>query len=361
MRVKLSLMGDLCMPQPGLLSFHEAFPCLEAPTPMMWAPGFALQQNKLTKTVFHKSQYMALDGHDCGHWIPHTWISPIPPAPVFFNLPLTVAFSKRKVVFASSTVKAEDSQLACTQLSGLVPLPMMTCASPVSLPNSFPVHNGLHSVSVNLTIGDLVAGVFNIVLSMVADGLGTMKQLKKGLDGILKELVGAANLQHFCVKVAFGIFTSAARIAATQEGDLKIEAFSAYLGGEASVGIRRDGKTEIAAQAQACTGLGSRSGKSSQTMGNGQTANSRSSSTVEWNESRASSTTETSDNNEGRQTQDRTVISRAKVLPASDGGTATSFTRTTQFTETSSGGKEGSSSSLFLGTSTAQGNWGQPL
>jgi len=80
MRVSVSLMYDVCLPLPASMTIH-AGPCVESPTPMMWPPGLALQQNKLTRTVFHKSQFIVLGGHDCGHMIPHITIPASPPMP----------------------------------------------------------------------------------------------------------------------------------------------------------------------------------------------------------------------------------------------------------------------------------------
>lgn len=361
MRVKLSLMGDMCMPRPALLSVHD-WPCVEMPTPMMWMPGFALQQNKLTKTVFHKSQFMALEGHDCGYWIPHLWLPPLPPLPILAKLPLIIAFSKRKVMFSSSTVKAEDSQIACTQVNSTVPLPMLTCASPVPLPSTFPAFNGLHNVSVNLTAGDLVAGIFSFLLTMACDALGATKWMRKGLDGVFKELVGAPNFNVFCLKIATGILVGAARIAATQDGDLKLEAFSAYAGGKIAFGGKRDGRLEFSAQGQRFNGTGTTQSKASLSKGNGRTVSESATTTVDWNKSRVESTTDRSYNSGEKEHETRTILSRGSVDPAFDGKTANSYTKTVQVKDTApSKGASRFSSGFFQGTSNAQGDWGEAL
>ena len=253
MRSKLSLAGDVCMPHPILLSLHDA-PCVEAPTPILWPPGFALQQNKLTRTVFHKGQLMALAGHDCGHWIPHMWVPPWPPLPILIKLPLIIVGSQRKMLFSSSTVKADDSQIACSQLLGGMLLPMRTCGSPFAFPTSSTLLNFLHSVSVNMTIGDLVAGFLDIALNLaLAVIFGKMIPGPKKEEA--KESWGD-KLMEFSRKTAIGVLVSGARIATTREGELKIDVGPAYLKAGASVGIKRDGTLGISASGQVFTGRG---------------------------------------------------------------------------------------------------------
>src|ERR1035437_1923310 len=82
----VSIATDIALPLiPLVMTFHDLvpvppvppvpppgiYPCIEIPVMMMWPPGYALQQNKLTTTVLHKFLPMALDGHDCGYMIPH--------------------------------------------------------------------------------------------------------------------------------------------------------------------------------------------------------------------------------------------------------------------------------------------------
>ena len=244
MRVKVSLMGDVCAPWPALLTIHQGIsppppiyppeaplPCFESPTPMMWPPGLALQQNKLTTTVFHKEQFVVLESHDCGYGIPHITV---PPANL--KLPLIIAFSKRKVMFSSSKVKANGAQVGCTELAGPpVPLPMLCCGSPVSLPNGFPSFNGIHTVSVGLSIGDIVAGFVAIAIDVLGKLLCGLKWFKGGYDGFVKEMVGAANLRQWALKNALAALSGAARLVLTGEGKLlQVEAGSGYAGFQVS-------------------------------------------------------------------------------------------------------------------------------
>jgi hypothetical protein len=361
MRVKLSLMGDVCIPQPALLSVHEALPCVEMPTPIMWAPGFALQQNNLTKTVFHKSQFMALEGHDCGHMIPH-----LGPGLTLPKLLLIIAFSKRTMAFSSSTVKAEDNQIACTQLNSMVALPMLTCGSPVPLPNSFPMFNWLHNVSVNLTVGDLIAGFASVLVMMVGEGLIALKRLDQGpLKGIFKELAGAASLQHFGLKCAIGLAVSAVRLCGARETEIRVEFFSAYLGGKASIQSKRDGRLGLAAETTAFLGVGSQQNKGSLSFGNGKTVDSRSSSftTLTKGENTTVTTSSTFGSRNRLETrQQLTTTSGGSVRPDPGGKSANSFARTFQVSETATAhGRSEISSGGSEGTSTAQGDWGKPL
>jgi hypothetical protein len=242
MRVKVSLMGDVCLPRPALMTVHQGtppppppllyppkspLPCLESPTPMMWPPGLALQQNKLTTTVFHKAQFVVLEGHDCGYAIPHVTI---PPANI--SLPLIIAFSKRKVMFSSSKVKANGAQIGCTEIGGPpIPLPMMCCASPASLPNGFPSFNGLHTVSVGLSSGEVAAGFLAIACNILGSLVCRLEGFRDGYQDLTKELVGAANWKEWAFKTALGCLSGAARVALTADGKvLRVEIGSGYAG-----------------------------------------------------------------------------------------------------------------------------------
>ncbi|HJX51422.1 MAG TPA: hypothetical protein VJ801_01540 [Polyangia bacterium] len=215
---------------------------------MMWPIGLALQQNKLTTTVFHKAQFVVLEGHDCGNGIPHITV---PPANL--NLPLDIAFSKRKVMFSSSKVKANGAQIACTELAGPpVPLPMLCCGSPVSLPNGFPSFNSLHTVSVGLSIGDIVAGFIAIAGEILGEVLCGRWRLKDGgLAGLAAKLVGASTLQEWALKQALGVLSGCARIAATRDGKLKVEVGSGYAGADVSLGYAREGRLKLGTEAHA--------------------------------------------------------------------------------------------------------------
>jgi hypothetical protein len=358
MRVKLSLMGDMCMPQPALLSCHDALPCLEAPTPIMWAPGVALQQNKLTKTVLHKHQFIALDGHDCGHCILH-----FGPPSLWPKLPAIIAFSKRKVLFSSSTVKAEDSQIACTQLSGGM-LPMLSCGSPVSVPNSFPAFNDLHAVSVNVTLADQLAGVIGIVTSMMGEVvIKRAKWLGKALPRPLEDLLGAGNVPQFGLKTMVGLVTGAARVLLTGEGKFKIELLSDFVGVKAEYEFKRDGRRRLAVQTQHLTDEGSRQDEHAHTYDqNGNlVVDENSTSLANRNGVTIDGTSDTY-GSDGTTRQNSHVSSRGHVsslIGSKDGQTEV---RTVNAVETvSSKGERVYSTNGFRGSSSRWGNWGGPL
>jgi len=241
MRVKVSLMGDVCLPRPASMTIHDGL-CFEMPTPMMWPPGLALQQNKLTSTVFHKTQFVVLEGHNCGYVIPHVTIPLTNP-----KLPLYIAFSSRKVMFSSSKVQANGAQVGCTEIGGApVPIPMFCCGSPISVPNGFPSFNSLHTVSVGLSIGDIVAGFIAIASEMLGESLCERWGLKAGgLAGLAAKLLGASTLQEWALKQALGALSGCARIAATQEGKLNVEVGSGYARARASQEFTRDGHNTL--------------------------------------------------------------------------------------------------------------------
>jgi len=354
MRVKVSLMGDICRPIPLSFTFHDA-PCFEMPTPMMWPPGRALQQNKLTTTVFHKSQFVVLRGHDCGCGIPHVTIPLNNP-----KLPLIIAFSKRKIAFSCSTVKANGSQVGCTELVGpVVSLPMVCCGSPASLPTGFPLFNSLHTVSVAATVGDVVAGFIAIALDIVSDFLSkSLKLSEGGLDGLAGKLLGASTPQEWGLKMAFGLLAGAARIALTREGKLKVEVGSGYAGLEASAEAMRDGRLKLGTEAHAAT---MNLGHAYLVNNNGTTSHqfTRSAMTCEGIDSTQSTTTRGSQGKLVERKVQRTIADgsvNTRLSGPSD-ATASSWQQTTT---TPANGSATTTTAAYSDSSPA-GSWGMPL
>ena len=229
MRVKVSLTNDICLPLPASITIHGGL-CFELPTPMMWPPGVALQQNKLTTTVFHKSKFIVLGDHDCGHMIPHI---AIPASPMSL---LYTAFSKRKMMFASSKVKANGAQVGCTEIFGPhLPLPMSCCGSPVSFPIGFPILSWLNTVSVGLSLRDVVAGGVSYAADIVTKLVGSLPFFKGGYEGLVKELVGEANIKAWALKNILSSLAGMAKFALTGDGKLaRLDLGSAYAGMELS-------------------------------------------------------------------------------------------------------------------------------
>lgn len=352
MRVKVSLMGDLCLPQPASMTIHGGL-CFEMPTPMMWPPGLALQQNKLTTTVFHKAQFIVLREHDCGHMIPHVTIPASNP-----ELPLIIAFSRRKVMFASSRVKANGTQIACTEIGGPpVPLPMLCCGSPVSLPNGFPSFNGLHTVSVGISIGDIVAGFITMAMAIVGALLCARFELAKGeLAGLASNLLGASTVQEWAFKQALGLLSGCARIALTQEGKLKVEVGSGYAGFDASIEYEREGRFKLGAEAHAAD---LQLGYAHAINPDGTTSHQVTGSQATLEETYSTQHTTTNGRN-GKPAEEKLQITdtRGTVIVHCDRPSDTTASSWQQTTTTPA---KGSATSADHSSSSPAGSWGMPL
>jgi hypothetical protein len=253
-------------------------PCIEIPVPVMWPVGFALQQNKLTTTVLHKMQFFMLEGHDCGYLIPH-----ISNPPVNLMLPIVIAFSGRKAVFAASTVRANGTAVGCSQLLPFI-FPMLTCAAPVSQPTSLPPMNALNNVEVGMTATDILAGVINIGLTMAFEYLAFFLSKKKipgftnifspraaerlvklgmnaksaevygkAIGGLVGKFAGGSSPGAFLAKTAAGVAAGAAKYLLTGDGGAKVAVGSNYLGGSYTQARTLDGKTQYTGQVQAGT------------------------------------------------------------------------------------------------------------
>jgi hypothetical protein len=355
MRVKVSLMGDVCLPRPASLTIHDG-PCFEMPTPMMWPPGLALQQNKLTTTVFHKAQFIALREHDCGHMIPHVTVPATNP-----ELPLIIAFSKRKVMFSSSKVKANGAQIACTEIgSPPVPLPMLCCGSPLPCPTGFPSFNGLHTVSVGVSIGDIVAGFIAIAMGIVGELLCARFGLTKGgLAGLASKLLGASTVQEWAFKQALGLISGCARIALTQEGKLKVEVGSGYAGFEATIEHEREGRLKLGAEAHAAD---LKTGCAYANNPNGTTSHqfTGSQATLEGTYSTQYTTT-SGRTGEPAEKKLQITNTRGSVSTYRDGPSDASAALWQQTTTLQANGHATSTTATYAGSSSAAGTWGTPL
>ena len=129
---------------------------------------------------------------------------------------------------------------------------MLCCGSPVSLPNGFPSFNSLHTVSVGLSIGDIVAGFIAMAMAIASALLCARFELAKdGLAVLASNLLGASTVQVWAFKQALGLLSGCARIALTQEGKLKVEVGSGYAMFDASIEYERDGRLKLGAEAHA--------------------------------------------------------------------------------------------------------------
>jgi hypothetical protein len=249
MRVKVCLTNDTCLPLPASTTIHGGL-CFELPTPMMWPPGFVLQQNKLTTTVFHQSRFIVLGDHDCGHMIPHIAIPASPMALLY------TAFSKRKMMFASSKVKANGAPIGCAEIFGPhVPLPMSCCGSPVSLPIGFPILSWLNTVTVGLSLGDIVAGAVSYAADIVAKLIGCLPFFTGGYDGLVNELVGAANIKEWALKNILSSLAGMAKFALTDDGKwARVDLGSGYAGMELSWKTSPEARLKVERQYQVAHG-----------------------------------------------------------------------------------------------------------
>lgn len=248
----VSIATDLALPLiPLVMTFHDLipvppvppvpppgiYPCIEIPVMMMWPPGYALQQNKLTTTVLHKFMPLALDSHDCGYMIPHITI----PANNAL-LPMHIMFSSRKFVFSASTVKANGTPVGCTW-----PLmPMLCCAQPVTLPSGTALLNCLNTVYVGVTWMDVLMGVVSIAVTMIGDALTYGGPSGSAMDYVWKFALGDSP-KNWLIKTGLGVVGGAIRIAATGEGSIQIGVGSGYAGGNVGLSRGADGSWSVAA------------------------------------------------------------------------------------------------------------------
>ncbi|HDM78398.1 MAG TPA: hypothetical protein ENG51_18340 [Deltaproteobacteria bacterium] len=184
--VNVNIALDLTL---GALSHFTIPPLPPAPNfsveiiaTQMWTCGYFLNQNKLTKKVFHKGFFIVLDGHDIGAMIPD--ITPAQMANAYYSI--MWPFSSRKIVFKTTKVEMEKTPVGCSQIF-LAPLPMQTCGDPISAPTSFPLTNKFNTVVVGMTLKDLFMGILTIGLSMAIDFV--FAKWGEGLDKFVKRKI----------------------------------------------------------------------------------------------------------------------------------------------------------------------------
>jgi len=141
-------------------------PHVEMVFPQLATVGYLMGANKFTTTVKHKALPIVQEGHDQGILIPD--LSLAPPVVNFFY-PLMWPFSKRKIMFASSTVKFNGENVGCSEVWRR--LPMLTCGNPISAPAAWPMFNVLNTLKTGLTLGDILFGEVKILTTMGIDAL----------------------------------------------------------------------------------------------------------------------------------------------------------------------------------------------
>jgi len=197
----------------------------------MWTLGFAMNQNKFSngaKPVTHKGMWIALDGHDCGMMIPDVTI---PPTNIWY--PMMWPFSSRKPILAASTVKMNDTAVACAQWIGLPPLPMTSCGEPVSVPVCWSALSVTNTLQVGMTLTDVLVGLINVVASVVTDlifnklpfgdsfGQTALSNAVKGLSpvSILAGLATSALTGNATFAVSIGLPFAGATVSYTPNPD----------------------------------------------------------------------------------------------------------------------------------------------
>jgi hypothetical protein len=155
---------------------------------------------KFTSTVRLDGRCAVKDGHDTGTLILHVGNPPNA------GLVLTIAFSKYKVLFGASAVKADGDAFG-TYYPVLAPT--LYCSNPFGVPAVvFPLHNPVPffaTVRIGMTLGDFAKGWAAVAFEMALDLLfnlifngfrGTLDSLKavlaKGFSATAKAYAGKA-------------------------------------------------------------------------------------------------------------------------------------------------------------------------
>ena len=220
----------------------------------MWAPGRALDQNKLSDTVLYRMLPIALDGHDCGHMIPHVTI---PCLPLNVLLPLQYLFSSRKMVFASGIVKANGARVACQRVGFL---PMTCCADPVTLPTGSTT-NFTNSVEVGLTSTDILVGVVELAFGLFLDAFVRKKLKAPTLDwtSLLKQIgvtLALPTAKDLLKKAALALATGGPRILATDSLRLSIKFGNGFVNTVLGFAVTTDGTWSVSAGGQVAVPVG---------------------------------------------------------------------------------------------------------
>lgn len=166
-------------PPPGVPKPSTFNPAIEMIATQMWTAGYFLGQNKFTTKTFHLGMPICIDDHDQGILIPDVTI----PLPNLFYA-IMWPFSGRKMTFKASTVQMEGKPTSCSQIAP-VPLAMLTCGDPLTLPLAFPLVNWTHSLTVGMTLMDFIMGAINAVVTAAVDAL-----FEWGVPGIGKWISG---------------------------------------------------------------------------------------------------------------------------------------------------------------------------
>jgi hypothetical protein len=253
--VHVTLMNDISM---GVLT-HKVWlpPQIPAPTPSLsietlistrHLPGFLMNKNKLTTTVYFNDKTFMLDGHDHGVFIQD--LTPLVPANAWYAI--MWPFSSRKCAFSAGRVLANELAIGGAQVQPM-PLPYVTCGEPMSLPSANALFTFMNNLVVGFEVADVVAGWASIgaaiVIDLLAERLSPSPEPANLRDAINTEILtrlagfsGRAGAVKLLVgSVVEGVISaSRARALGTGEWGVKVSVGSPYFGVEVSYAESND-------------------------------------------------------------------------------------------------------------------------
>lgn len=169
------VLDPLPVPEPTPFLSFEMF------ATQWWPPGYALGQNVLTTTVFHRFPalpgWICLDAHDQGAFILDLTIGHLPN--LLYPMP-NWPFSSRFMIFQASTVVMEGNPTSCAVLPIF---PMLTCGDPIMAPTAWPLTNLANTLIVGMSPMDLLMGFAMIAVNVAFDSLFEFFPVKRMLYG----------------------------------------------------------------------------------------------------------------------------------------------------------------------------------
>jgi len=158
------LRHDVIVPGTPPVKLPAPVPSMEMIATQFWPPGVAGGKHKFSSQVVHRGFPIALDGHDCGPFIPDI----TPPQPANLQYLIMWPTSSRKFILSSASVEHDGQKVACAQML-LVPIPMQTCGDPLSLPAAMINLNMFNTEHVGVTLAEFLVGMANLVVGILID------------------------------------------------------------------------------------------------------------------------------------------------------------------------------------------------
>ncbi len=135
----------------------------EVPTPMGWAPG-RNATHAFARSVKHRGQMIAQQGHDCGPLIPEE-VDDLPCSANVMSV-YVVPNTSRKMMFGSGTVQAGGTAIGVSK--GAL-IPFFTCSDPIRFPTVHGTTHQANTVIVGATAADLAMGWIAMSALMALD------------------------------------------------------------------------------------------------------------------------------------------------------------------------------------------------